>query len=117
MALKLTPDILCGAYDFLCLTLPFKNWNLPDGEDVKFKVVWTPGLRGWYKYDAGKHSIGVSASCIGHTVSLIEVMAHEMIHLHESHARICRADVEHSAAFKKMAKRVCDVHGFDYKLF
>jgi len=44
-------------------------------------------------------------------------MAHEMVHLHEHHAGMCREDVEHSTAFKRLADQVCKVHGFDPKLF
>ena len=115
MALHLTPAILRAAYDFLNHTLPFRRWNLPDGEDVKFHVVRDPALRGWYK--PGPHRIAVSSNCIGRTFSLIEVMAHEMVHLAERHVGICREDVQHSTAFKKLADRVCKVHGFDPKLF
>jgi hypothetical protein len=45
------------------------------------------------------------------------VIGHEMIHVHEEHAKACREDVEHSAAFKKWAQQVCKVHGFDLKRF
>lgn len=121
MALSLTPDMLRAAYDFLCMTQPFSKWNLPDGEDVKFRVVRDPALRGWYtcrmRSGALYHIIGISSRNIGHTQNLIATMAHEMIHLHEAHAGMCKANVQHSAAFNKLAERVCKIHGFDVKLF
>lgn len=116
MTLPLTPETLRHCYEFLNTTPPFKSWNLPDGEDVTFKVVRHPGLRGWYRKEPVGHSIGISSRCIGHTLSLMAVMAHEMIHLHEEHANACGRG-QHSAAFKRWAEQVCRYHGFDPKLF
>ena len=117
MTLPLTKENLQAAYDFLSTTEPFNKWNLPEGDDVVFSVIRDPKLRGYYIFENKRHRIYVSASTIGHTQNLIGVMAHEMIHLHEQEAGMCRQDVEHSAAFKKLAARVCKIHGFDPKLF
>ena len=114
--LSLTPHTLATAYKFLNSTPPFREWNLPEASDVLFTVVRDPTLRGWYKRIKGKHVIGISSNVIGHTNSLMLVMAHEMIHVYEAHVGICTRG-EHSAAFRKLAQRVCDVHGFDPKLF
>lgn len=116
MALQFTPYTLRQAYKFLDATAPFKNWNLPDADDVVFRVVKDQTLRGWYRRRP-KHTIAISTGCVGHTYSLIQTMAHEMIHVYEEHAGICKANVEHSAAFKKLAARVCKEHGFDPKMF
>lgn len=115
MTLHLTPTILQAAYDFLNHTLPFRRWNLPDGEDVKFLVVRDARLRAWYRPDP--HRIAVSSACIGRPNALMEAMAHEMVHLYERHAGIYREDVEHSLTFKRLAAQVCKVHEFDLKLF
>ena len=106
MTLPLTTDTLRHCYEFLDSTPPFNKWNLPDSPDVKFKVIRDPALRGWYRKENGKHTIGVSSSCVGHTLSLMIVMAHEMIHVFEEHSNACGAG-EHSAAF----------HRYDPKLF
>lgn len=114
--LPLTPDALRAAYDYLCETPPFRRWNLPDSDDVRFLVVRDPTLRGWYRYQEARHVIAISRRCIGHTANLIATMAHEMIHLHEQNARACGRG-EHSAAFKRWAAQVCRAHGFDPLLF
>ena len=116
MPLNLTPDVLRAAYDYLNATRPFVRWNLPDGDDVVFRVVRTPNLYAWYERKRGRHLIAVSRSSVGHTPTLIETMAHEMIHLHEE-ANGAKTRGEHSAAFKRWAVQVCAVHGFDPKRF
>lgn len=116
MAIFLDRSVLAAAYDYLNTTDPFRKWNLPPSEDVKFKVVRSPAVRGWYRLDKAGHVIAVSSRCIGHTLSLMAVMGHEMIHLHEAHAGACGRG-EHSAAFNRWAEQVCRAHGFDHKLF
>lgn len=117
MTLYFTPFTLRRAYQFLDATKPFQGWNLPDADDVVFRVIKDRQLQGYHDFKRGRHIVGVSASVIGHTQSLILVMAHEMIHVHEQHTGLCKPGVEHSAAFKKLAQRVCAEHGFDPKLF
>lgn len=114
--LPLTPDVLRAAYDYLSETPPFRRWNMPDSEEVRFLVVRDPALRGWYRYQNGRHTIAISRRCIGHTANLIATMAHEMIHLHEQNARACGRG-EHGAAFRRWAAQVCKAHGFDPLLF
>ena len=116
MTLPLNPEILEQAYEYVRATPPFCKWNLPDGEDVVFRVVWDPTRRGWYNKIKGRHVIAVSSRCTGHTSSLIETMAHEMIHLHQESAGM-ENGAQHNAAFLKLAAQVCKVHGFDPKLF
>jgi hypothetical protein len=110
-----TPDILRACYNFLNETLPFNRWNLPDGDDVEFRVVRDPGLFGWYLLESGKHIIAVSSATVGHTDTLIRTMAHEMVHAHEHSVGPCKKG--HSRAFWAYAKQVCNAHGFDPKAF
>lgn len=116
MTLPLTPDVLRGAYDYLNETEPFRRWNLPSGEDVVFHITRSRNDRGLYWFENGRHNIAISTGCIGWTLSLMEVMAHELIHLHEQANRACGRG-EHSAAFNRWAAQVCRIHGFDPKLF
>ena len=116
MTLPLTPDTLRAAYDYLATTPPFSRWNLPDGEDVVFRVVRSLELRGWYRLHKGRHVIGVSRNCIGTTDSLMRVMAHEMVHLHEENVGACGSG-QHSAAFHRWAGQICRRHRFDPLLF
>lgn len=115
MTLPLTRDVLAAAYDFLAATEPFCRWNLPDSDDVVFRVVRDPAIRGKYQWH-GRHVISISGRSIGHTISLMETMAHEIVHLHEEAAGMS-GPAEHGAAYGKLAAAVCKVHGFDPKLF
>lgn len=117
MSLPLTRDNLRAAYNYLAETAPYCRWNMPDGEDVEFRVVRSLDLRGWYQFRDGRHFIGISSGCIGRTASLMEVMAHEMLHMHQRLSGMESPHAQHNAAFNKLAARVCDVHGFDPKLF
>lgn len=117
MTLPLDKDILEQAYELLRVTPPFRSWNLPDGEDVVFRVTRDPYRRGHYRRDSrGRHEIAVSSLSIGHTANLVETMAHECIHLHQEINGMANKN-EHNAAFRKQAARVCRFHGFDPKLF
>ena len=58
--------------------------------------------------------IRVSEARNGFTATLMSTMAHEMCHLRQESL----GDRGHySAAFKRMAQRVCRAHGFDLKTF
>lgn len=116
--LVFTRDTLRSTYAFLVETPPFCHWNLPDAEDVEFKVARTKTHFGWHRFDGTKHTIAVSRSnrSVRDTATLIATMAHEMIHVHEHHSSRCANGV-HSAAFKKWAAQVCRIHGFDPKEF
>lgn len=116
MTLPLTPDMLHAAYEFLKSTPPFSKWNLPDGEDVTFKVSKRSDSFGRHWIEGDRHVIEASSKLIGHTVTLIELMAHEMIHVHQNDVGMTTSG-EHNAAFRKLAERVCKVHGFDPKSF
>lgn len=117
MTLPLTPEVLAAAYDYLATTEPFCRWNLPDSEDVVFRVVRDPTRCGFYRRDRyDRRSISISSASVGHSSTLLQIMAHELVHLHEDAAGMAKQS-EHSAAFRKLAALVCRVHGFDPKMF
>lgn len=120
MTLKLTPEVLAAAYDYLCVCEPFCRWNLPDSEDVVFNVGRALDCFAHYQWDGARHTITVSANSVAHTSTLINSIAHECIHLH-----LWATDQEskrsgprhHNAAFRRYAAQVCKFHGFDPKAF
>lgn len=116
MTLPLNREVLESAYEFLKTTPPFKSWNLPEGEDMRFHVVRTPNPIAFYRRESGKHAISVSSACVGHTATLVQVIAHEMIHLHEALIGLESA-AQHGKSFHQFASRVCKFHGFDPKGF
>lgn len=120
MTLMLSQEMLGAAYDYLRTTPPFNRWNLPESEDVLFRISHRPGEFGRYTWDGRQHTISASSKMIGYTGTLMTYMAHEMIHLHleETGMESRRGGSDtHNAAFRKFAGQVCKAHGFDPKSF
>ena len=117
MAFILTTDQLKASYDLLCTTPPFRNWNLPDSDDVVFRLNRSKTTSAYQIFDGSRHTIGVSTACISTLDLLNRYMAHEMVHVHEANVRQGRNDVGHSAAWKKWAAQVCRIHGYDPMAF
>ena len=63
------------------------------------------------------HHIRVSEKKHGHISSLVESMAHEMIHVRQRITKSETKGADHNAEFKVLAKRVCTSLGFDYGQF
>jgi len=116
VTLRLTPDLLAAAYDFLRTTEPFKAWRLPESDDVGFHVVSDPKMYADFGVENGVPIIRVSQARHGHTGTLMATMAHEAIHLYQAMQKLDRGG-DHNADFKKRAKRVCAVHGWDPATF
>jgi hypothetical protein len=113
MTLRLTPEMLERAYDFLRTTPPFRGWSLPDADAVEFHVSRKDDCFGWFI----PVKIGVSERNVGHTATLVRIMAHEMIHLYQHLIKSDRDGVNHNANWRKLANQVCRHHGFDPKSF
>lgn len=110
--MKLSPDILRAAYAFLAETEPFVRWPLPDAEDVVFKVFRAKDRYGDHcVLPDGRHQVRISERNLSHTCNLLEIMAHEMVHVVDN----SRAD--HGASFHHLGRLVCRHHGFDPKRF
>lgn len=115
MTLRLTPAILVAAYEYLRSTPPFRRWKLPDADDVEFHVLRTREMFADCETTvAGQHIIRVSTGKVGRTGTLIESMAHEMVHVYLDRRGV---KAHHGAAFRRCAARICRVHGFDPKTF
>lgn len=118
--LHLTPEILVGAYEYLRVTLPFRRMNLPHADDVVFRVLGARDrfghFRGRFKTMPDLNEIGVSQRMVHSTQTLMATMAHEMIHLYQHESGGCTRAV-HNAHFRRIAARVCRIHGFDLATF
>jgi hypothetical protein len=120
MTLPLTVEMLAAAYGFLKETPPFNKLNLPETEEVGFKVARTRYKQGWYQWDGNKHTITGSVGRVAYTTTLMTLMAHEMIHLYleDNDMESKRGSNDtHNAAFRILAAKVCKIHGFDPKSF
>ena len=120
MTLPLTPDMLEAAYNYLKVTPPFNRWKLPDTDDVSFKLSKSQKEFANYQWDGKNHTITVSILSVGHTATLLQYMAHEVIHMFLEEkgleSKTGGPDV-HNLHFKKFALQVCGYHGFDPKAF
>lgn len=114
MTLRLTPDMLAAAYDFLRATEPFRRWRLPESDELGFHVVRDAALSADFGVREGMPYIRVSEANNGHTITLLATLGHEMIHLRQ---HLTGDREHHGPRFKRIAARVCAVHGFDPKTF
>jgi hypothetical protein len=114
MSLRLTPDMLAAAYEFLRTTAPFRGWKLPDSDALGFSVVRDPKMFADFGMEKGIPIIRVSEAKNGFTITLLASVAHEMCHLRQA---MIGDKSHHGAKFKRMAAQVCRAHGFDLKMF
>jgi len=118
--LRLTPDIIEGAYRYLAITPPYRRWKMPHPDDVEFHVIRLTDRRGdwncYQKTKGGGHIIRISEKLIGRTHSLIEAVAHEMVHM-RCEMLGDKTSAPHGGNWKRLAAQVCRHHGFDPKLF
>lgn len=113
--MRLTPEIVEGAYEFLRLLPPFKAWRLPDGDEVEFHVTdHAQTYANCTEGDGGKWIIRVSAKCVGQLSTLLPALAHEMLHIKMQRAG---ANFEHDGEWEAQASRVCRIHGWDSRAF
>jgi len=116
--LPLNKDRLAAMYDFLNECPPFCDWNLPDSDDVIFKVTRDKSTAGYHKrWKQGRkklqHEIGISTYCCGWTNRALWVMGHEMVHMHQEELGMESPHTTHNEAFRLLGLEVCKVHGWD----
>lgn len=107
--MKLTPELLGHAYDYLCCTEPFSKWNMPPSEDIKFLVIKTADRFAHYQLVDGVHNIAVSTRWVNRHQSLLSTLSHEMVHLHVRSAGIRQRNA-HGKVFQRLADEVCKHH-------
>lgn len=117
--MHLTPTILQHAYEYLKECPPFKRWGLPEGESISWHVTKETKREGWCKTSFGKdgealHTIAASCVYIKTTDALMQIIAHEMVHIR---CHMLGVKAHHGYEFKRLAKMVCREHGFREELF
>ena len=118
MTLRLTPEMLAAAYEFLRASAPFRAWGLPHADDVEFHVIGARDRRGHYcRGESARHRIAISAANVGHSETLLRTIAHEMLHLYQNERGSETSKTEHNAEFRRLARAVCLHHGFDPRAF
>lgn len=109
--MRLTTDMLRASYELLCECRPYRHWNLPPADEVRFKVTRSLEIDGYYLYP--KQEIGISSLSHQHLYSVLVTMAHEMVHLYMRETAMDRKVADHGVAFRKLAARVSAELGFD----
>ena len=118
MNLLLTPAALAAAYEYLRATPPFRRWKLPHADEIEIHVTLHRDREADHEVKRRRnHIIRVSANKVRTTDTLMQAMAHEMLHAYQD--GIVRTDtkVDHNREFKRLASRVCDVHGWNAEEF
>ena len=118
--LRLTPDMVEGAYEYLRTSDPFRKFGLPEGDELGFRVTRHNDRAGHFRSEAlpGKfHDFAISEIFVTTSRLLIETVAHEMIHLYQEIKGTGSERVQHNAEFRRLARQVCSIHGFDPKTF
>lgn len=108
--MQISVDAVVAAYTFLRATRPFRRWRLPDADEITFTITGSKVHFG--DADWSKRSIWVSGRLIGHTDTLLRVLAHEMAHF--------RADAQgetavHGRLWHRAVRSICREHGWDAK--
>src|SRR5437868_467430 len=114
--LVLDASALARIYDYLRATQPFSRWRLPEPELVNFKVARSRVWQGQCYAQRGRYGIDISTALVGHSATLLTVMAHEMVHLAQKVAKT-ESNGGHNAEFQRLAAQVCRIHGFDHRTF
>jgi hypothetical protein len=117
VTLALTPQRIAAVYHCLRTFPPFTRMKCP--ADIKFQVSHHKDREGHYtRYCyTDKHFLSVSAHRVGYFDNLAQVVAHEMIHVHQGVAKTETPNTHHNAEFHRIAKAVCKRFGWDPKLF
>ena len=115
MSFPLSPEHLAAMYDCYRQLPPFDKWKLPESDEIEFRTPARVDVDG--EFIAGKpHVITVSSARHSYTFSIMQTLCHEMLHLHEERSGQSNKS-QHNAAWKRLAKRVCAIHGWDYRAF
>lgn len=117
MTIPLTPDTLASAWDYICTIPPLSGWNLPDSEEITFRVVKTKKIYAQLSYIRKKYLIEVSEAKCGRHETILSTLAHEACHMHQHSACFMNKRNFHDKAFWLLADEVCRFHEFDRKLF
>ena len=117
--IDLKPQHIEAAYSLLRTLYPFDGYNLPEADEVEFRVVKDKRLLGWHhqRTNADRTNvISISYRGVGHLDSLMRVLGHELIHLAQAVNGTSTKSL-HNAEFYRMAEEVCDSLGWDIRIF
>ncbi len=108
--IPVTKETVEATYTWLLHFPPFNRWNLPAAERLNFAVDHLKSM--WADYDPETKTVRVSSAKVSTYPSLLQAVAHEMIHVRED-AVGKWSDKHDTAFFKRSVKLVCKHWGFD----
>jgi hypothetical protein len=108
MALHITPEIVCHAYELLRATPPFKRWKLPPSDDIEVQIVTAKEYVGEVTTGLEHIKLRISLQHVGSLNNLLYTLAHEMCHIKQYLDGAPKLD--HGPSFQKLADRVCKHH-------
>ena len=114
--MNITPQHCVATYDFLRQLKPFDRWKLPESDAIVFHIRNIIGTHGKYQHDGKEHNITISSALVDSPASLIDTMAHEMIHLYQE-IRGTDNKSQHNAEFRRLSVQVCKEFLLDRKRF
>jgi hypothetical protein len=113
--LRITRDLVQATYTYLAESPPYDRWNLPEVHEIGIRVTRKQAdYFGQFELSNSRAWIEISVTHHSTLFSLQRTLAHEMIHLHQWQNGMVPAD---DRGFMKMAKVVCDLHGYDFGVF
>lgn len=115
MSQVLTPDRMASIYEMLRSLPPYNRWSLPSKDQVRFKVIRNRTKQADYE-PPPKETIRVSVNSTSHLFTIMQAIAHEMVHQRLRHAG-SKNWASHGAEFQRLASRVCRVYGWDERQF
>jgi hypothetical protein len=117
--IRLTPETLAAAYDYLATMPPFDDWNLPDSSEIRFSVIRSRKVFGQVRFDVrGHYEMQISSYTVRRHISLLATVAHEQCHIFQHSACFMNLKNVHDRAFWMLADDVCKHNpDFDRAIF
>lgn len=115
MSFPLHPNHVAAMYDCIKKLPPFDKWKLPESDAVEFRTPARADVFGEFT-DGDPPVITISSARHAHTFTIFLTVAHEMVHLAQALKKTDNKN-QHNDEFKRLAKRVCSLNGWDYKAF
>ena len=112
--MRLTPARLESVYRMLLNWPPFCKRKMP--AKMKFRVSKSTQMYGSYEVQCGAHEIAISSAMCKTMVSVVDTMAHEMVHAALERSG-CSDHGNHDSEFGALAAEVCNTLGFNFKEF
>jgi len=111
MPLDITPAQVAAVYDCLREFPPFSKWRLPPSDEIEMHIGVQQDAYAHYHRQGSQHGIEVSMLLVTDWDTLVETVAHEMVHLHQARAGT-ETRAEHNREWHRLAAIVCRRFGW-----